>query len=134
MFAGAVFGAACVGLLQPLLGHRMRLIGAAAALVSSTPVLVAVLALLFQPGWVQEGSAFAAADSVQGLSVGYNVFVLLALLLPMGKRWGPKKCTVGFACGVGCGVLLSCVLGLLCMASPYCLHVRPAGFLAGTVA
>ncbi|WIA17288.1 hypothetical protein OEZ85_014156 [Tetradesmus obliquus] len=131
---GTVFGAACVGLLQPLLGHRMRLIGAAASLICSMPVLVAVLALLFQPAWVQEGSAFAAADSVQGLTIGFNLFVLLVLVLPMGKRWGPKKCSVGVACGVGCGVLLSGLLGLLCMASPYCLHVRPAGFLAGSVA
>ncbi|KAF6257228.1 ZIP family transporter [Scenedesmus sp. NREL 46B-D3] len=131
---GAVCGAACVGLLQPLLGHRVRLIGAAASLISTTPMIVAVLALLFQPGWVQQGAASAAADSVQGLSVGYNLFVLLALVLPMGKRWGPKRCSMGVACGVGCGVLLSGVLGLLCWASPYCLHVRPAGFLAGAAA
>jgi hypothetical protein len=123
-----------VGLLQPLLGHRIKLIGAAASLVSSMPLFVAVLALLFQPGWVQQGSAFAAADSVQGLSVGYNLFVLLALVLPIGKRWGPTKCSAGVACGVVCGVLTSGVLGLLCAASPYCLHVRPAGFLAGAVA
>ncbi|KAF6252114.1 hypothetical protein COO60DRAFT_1704442 [Scenedesmus sp. NREL 46B-D3] len=115
-------------------GAPREAIGAAASLISTTPMIVAVLALLFQPGWVQQGAASAAADSVQGLSVGYNLFVLLALVLPMGKRWGPKRCSMGVACGVGCGVLLSGVLGLLCWASPYCLHVRPAGFLAGAAA
>lgn len=129
-----MFGGACVSLLLPLLGHRSRLVGAAAALVSSMPLLVAVLALLFKPAWVQQGAAFAAADNMQGLLAGFNLFVLLLLVLPMGNRWGPRKCSLGVACGLGWGVAVSGVLALLCALSPYCLHVRAVELFGSSIA
>jgi len=35
--------------------------------------------LLVHPGWAQQGGAVEAADSLQGLVVGYNVFVSLVV-------------------------------------------------------
>jgi len=96
----------------------------AAGALSSLPVLVAVAVLLAQPGWAQQGGALEAADSLQGLAVGYNVFVLLVLVLPMARRWNVNKTSAGLLSG-SCIAFLACVCQLLlCIGTPYCLNVN----------
>jgi hypothetical protein len=141
--SGCLTGLGCVGFLLPLFAaqphHQQHLqrrslhIAAAAAGVSAVPVCVAVAALLSQPSWVQQGSAAAAADSLQGLAAGFNAYVLLLLLLPLSRRIGPPR-GVRAACWVGAAAgALACLLLLgLCAATPYCLHGLGGGALLGT--
>lgn len=107
-----------------LLGARKRLITAIAGCLGGLPVLVAIAALLSQPAWVSQGSAATAADGLQGLAVGYNLLVLLLLLLPTVKQWGPKAASLGAWCGGVTGVLVSAGVAGLCLGTPYCLHVQ----------
>lgn len=130
--AGGLFGAACLGLLLPLLGQQARpLLAAAAGGVGSVPLLVALAVLLMQPGWVQQGLAYGAADSLQGLAVGFNAFVLLLLVLPMARRWAAQQAHASFAAGAAASLLACAGLGLLCLSTPYCLHASPASLLSG---
>ncbi|KAF8055323.1 zinc transporter [Scenedesmus sp. PABB004] len=131
LLLGLMTATASLGLLMPLLGpHRPRLLGAAAGALAALPALTALTALLCVPGWVAQGSAFAAAEGLSGLAAGFNALVLGALVLPAGRVQGPKKCSLGLALGGAAGGMLAAGLGLLCVASPYCLRVRPPGFVA----
>lgn len=123
--AGVVLSLGCLGFLLLLLGTRRRLVTAVAGLTCSTPVLVAIAALLSQPAWVGQGSARVAADGLQGLAAGFNLLVLLLLLLPSVKQWGPKAVSVGVWSGAAVGLLLCSGVAALCFGTPYCLHVHP---------
>jgi len=113
-----------MGLLLVVMSSQQRFISMAAGALSSLPVLVAVAVLLAQPGWAQQGGALEAADRLQGLAVGYNVFVLLVLVLPMARRWNVNKTSAGLLSG-SCIAFLVCVCQLLlCTGTPYCLHVN----------
>lgn len=114
----------CLGFLLLLLSGRCGLITAAAALMSSMPVLVAIAALLSQPEWIGQGSARAAADSLQGLTAGFNMLVLLLLLLPAVRQWGPKAAAAGAWGGALVGLVLCGGVAALCFGTPYCLHVH----------
>jgi hypothetical protein len=123
--AGCVMSLGALGFLLLLLSsHKQRTVTAAAALVSSVPVFVAVAALLSQPAWVSQGSARVAADSLQGLAAGYNLLVLLVLLLPAVKRWGPKAVAAGAWGGAATGLVVCAGVAGLCLGTPYCLHVH----------
>jgi hypothetical protein len=125
-YAGLVLVLGSLGFLRLLLSTRTRLLTAAAGLLSSLPVVVTFAALLSQPVWVGQGSARVAADGLQGLASGFNVFVLLLLLLPTVRRLGPKAAGVGMWVGAGAGLMLcACVAGM-CFGTPYCLHVQAA--------
>lgn len=117
-----VLSLGCLGFLLLLLSSRKRLITATAGLISSMPVLVAIAALLSQPEWVGQGSARIAADSLQGLAAGFNMLVLLLLLLPSVRQWGPKAAAVGCWSGAAAGVVLCAGVAALCFGTPYCLH------------
>jgi hypothetical protein len=124
--AGLVLALGCLGFLRLLLSTRTRLLTAAAGALSSLPVFVAFAALLSQPVWVGQGSARIAADGLQGLAAGFNVYVLLLLLLPTVRRLGPKAAGAGVWVGAGAGLALCACLAGLCIGTPYCLHVQAA--------
>lgn len=123
--AGVVLSLGSLGFLLLLLGTRKRLVTAAAGLTCSMPVLVAIAALLSQPAWVGQGSARVAADGLQGLAAGFNLLVLLLLLLPSVRQWGPKAVAVGVWSGAAAGLVLCSGVAALCFGTPYCLHVHP---------
>lgn len=133
LLTGCLLSLGCLGFLLLLLSStRKHAVTAAAACVSSMPVVVAIAALLSQPAWISQGSARVAADGLQGLAAGFNLLVLLLLLLPTVRQWGPKAASVGAWGGAvgGCAVL-ALVAGL-CFGTPYCLRVyAPAGAAAG---
>jgi hypothetical protein len=87
-------------------------------------VLVAIAALLSQPEWIGQGSARVAADSLQGLTAGFNMLVLLLLLLPAVRQWGPKAAAAGAWGGAAVGLVLCGGVAALCFGTPYCLHVH----------
>lgn len=126
---GCLLSLGCLGFCLPLLGARRVHVGCAAGLVACMPVAVAVAALLSQPAWVQQGSARAAADGLQGLTTGFSGHVLLLLLLPLVRRWGTTHPATESAWwgGVGAGVVLCLGLAGLCTATPYCLSASPLG-------
>lgn len=128
--AGVVLSLGCLGFLMLLLGSRKRLVVAASGLTCSLPLLVAIAALLSQPAWVGQGSARVAADGLQGLAAGFNLLVLLLLLLPTVRQWGPKAAAVGLWSGAGAGVVLCAGVSVLCLSTPYCMHVYPAAAAA----
>lgn len=124
LLLGVVLTLGCSGFLLLLLSGRHGLITAAAGLTSSMPVLVAIAALLSQPEWIGQGSARVAADSLQGLTAGFNMLVLLLLLLPAVRQWGPKATAAGAWGGAAVGLILCGGVAALCFATPYCLHVH----------
>jgi hypothetical protein len=125
--AGIVLSLGCLGFLLLLLSSHKRLITATAGLISSMPVLVAIAALLSQPEWVGQGSARVAADSLEGLAAGFNMLVLMLLLLPSVRQWGPKAAAVGSWSGAAAGVVLCAGVAALCFGTPYCLHPAVVG-------
>lgn len=121
-YTGVPFGLVYSGLLSQLIQDKPALVSATAAALGTLPLTVAVIVLLAQPYWVQQGMAFALADILQGVLTGFNVVAPLLLVAAVHRRWGWSKCSVGSAAGVSGGLLVGLCLTLMCWGTPYCLR------------
>lgn len=80
----------CISFLLLLLGSRKQRATAAAGRPPGSPCSLATL--LSQPGWLAQGSAHVATDSLQGLAAGFSLLSGLKLLLPVEGQWGSQGC------------------------------------------
>jgi hypothetical protein len=123
--AGVVLSLDCSGFLAYLLRARTRLATTVAGIVSSLPVLVALAALMLQPVTGLTGSPLAGKmHCLQGMSVGFNLFVALRLL-PATSQTGRGIARMAAAqwalSGALAGVVGCAGMVVLCLGTPYCL-------------
>jgi hypothetical protein len=118
----------CLGVLVPVLGSDVRRVAVAAGGLATMGPATVLLLLLLRPQSVSSDTAGVAApvswwaDKLLALGAGFALATALLFLYPLARRWHPRRAFVGFGAGAALVLALCGVMGLLCSATPYCLH------------